>query len=62
MHDEQYTGHFRLRRIEFAPDRILLEIDRSRENVVHVTFRLAASDFEEARRVVNVISGQREGS
>jgi hypothetical protein len=59
-HDEQYTGHFRLRRIEFAPDRIVVELDRSGQNVVQVTFRLAASDFEEVRRVVNGISGKRE--
>ena len=59
-HDAQYTGHFRLRPIEFAPDRIGIEMDRSREYVVHVTFRLAAADFEAARRVVNVISGARE--
>jgi len=37
MQDEQYTGHFRLRRIDFAPDRIGVQIDRSRQNVVHVT-------------------------
>ena len=59
-HDETYTGHFRLRRIEFALDRIVIELERSRENVVQVTFNLAASDFEEARRVVKVISGERE--
>jgi hypothetical protein len=59
-HDEKYTGHFRLRRIEFAPDKILIEIERLREHVVHVTFRLAAADFEAARRVVNVISGEIE--
>ena len=57
-HDEKYTGHFRLRRIELAPDRLLIEIDRSREHEVHVTFSLAAADVEAARRVVNVISGE----
>ena len=51
--------HFRLRRIEFAPDKIVIAIDRVRENVVQVTFRLAAADVEAARRVVNVISGER---
>ena len=59
-HDENYTGHFRLRRIACAPDRIVVELDRSRQNMVQVTFRLAASDFEEVRRVVNVITGKRE--
>jgi hypothetical protein len=53
-------GHFRLRRSEFAPDKMLIEIDRLREPVVHVTFRLAASDFEAARRVVNVSGGEIE--
>ncbi len=59
-HEEKFTGHFRLRQIEFALDRILIEIDRSRENVVHVTFSLAASEFEEARHVVKGISGEIE--
>jgi hypothetical protein len=59
-HDEKYTGHFRLRRSELAPDRLLIEIDRSREHEVHVTFSLAAADVEAARRVVNVISGEIE--
>jgi hypothetical protein len=40
----------------------VIEIDRSRENVVQVTFRLAAAEFEEARPIVNVISGEREES
>ena len=59
-HDERYTGHFRLRRIEFVPDRLVIEIDRSREHLVHVTFSLAASDFEEALQVVKIISGGKE--
>ena len=32
-HDEKYTGHFGLRRIEFVPNRILIEFDRARDNL-----------------------------
>ena len=59
-HNEEYIGHFRLRRIEFAPNRILIEIDRPRDNLVDVSFNMAASDFEEAARVVKIISGEIE--
>jgi hypothetical protein len=59
-HDEKYIGHFRLRRIEFAPNRILIEIDRARDNLVDVGLSMAASDFEEAARVVKIISGEIE--
>ena len=47
-HDEKYTGHFNLRRIEFAPNRLLIEIERARDNLVDVSLSMAASDFEEA--------------
>jgi hypothetical protein len=59
-HDEKDTGHCRLRCIEVAPDGMLWELDRSRAHVVQVTLSLAASAFEEGRRVVNVSSGEVE--
>lgn len=59
-HEEKYTGHFRLRRIDFSPSRVLVEIDRPRDNVVEVTFAMAASEFEQAARVVDIISGATE--
>lgn len=59
-HNEEYIGHFRLRRIEFAPTRILIEIDRPRDNLVDVSLSMGASDFAEAARVVKIISGETE--
>ena len=57
-HDEEYIGHFRLRRIHFTPEGILVEIDRSRNNVVRVTFSMTTSAFEEALPVLKIISGE----
>ncbi len=59
-HDEKYTGHFRLRRIDFSPSRIVLEIDRPKDNLVEVTLGMAISDFEQAAGVVDIISGAKE--
>jgi hypothetical protein len=59
-HDENYIGHFGLRRINLAPSRILLEIDRLRANLVEVTFDMARSDFKRVARVVDIIRGAKE--
>jgi len=56
-HDEKYIGHFRVRRLDLSPSRIVLEIDRPKANVVEVTFALASSDFRRVARVVDIISG-----
>ncbi len=56
-HDETYIGHFRVRRIDFSPSRILLEIDRPKANVVEVTFAIGSSEFKRVARVVDIISG-----
>ena len=58
--DEKYIGHFRVRRIEFSPSRFLLEIDRKKDNVVEVTFRIKAAEFKRVARVVYIISGSIE--
>ena len=57
MHDEMYIGHFRVRRIEFSPTRIFVEIDRPKANVVEVTFAIGSSEFERVAQVVDIISG-----
>jgi hypothetical protein len=59
-HDEKYTGHFLLRRVEFTSQRFSIELNRRKDNLVSVTFTMAPSDFEEASRVVKVIVGQIE--
>lgn len=57
-HDEKYIGHFRLRRVEFTPERLSIEFDRPRDNIVSVTFSTAVPNFEEASQVVRIISGE----
>src|SRR5215468_5947523 len=37
-HDEKYCGHFLLRRVDFSPQKLSIEIDRPRDNVISVTF------------------------
>ena len=59
-HDEKYTGHFLLRRVEFTSQRFSIELDRRKDNLLSVTFTMAPSDFEEASRVVKIIVGQIE--
>ena len=59
-HDESYCGHFSLRRLDFAPRKLSIELDRPRNNFVSVTFAMAASEFAEASQVVKIISGEIE--
>src|ERR1700730_17920724 len=59
-HDEKYIGHFLLRRVEFTPQRLTIELDRPSDNLVSATFSMAVSDFEEASRVMKIISGEIE--
>jgi hypothetical protein len=57
-HDEGYIGHFRLRSIEFSPSRLLVEIARDRNNRIEVIFDIGQFEFEEVRRVIDIISGK----
>jgi len=57
-HDEEYIGHFRLRSIEFSSSRLLVEIARGRNNRIEVIFDIRQSEFEEVRRVIDIISGK----
>ena len=59
-HDKNYIGHFHLRCVEFTPQNLSIEFDRPGDNLVSVTFVMAASDFEDASRVVKTISGEIE--
>jgi hypothetical protein len=60
MHDQKYIGHFRIRRFELSVSSIVLEIDRPKDNIVKVTFAIAACEFEELTHVVGVINGDLE--
>jgi hypothetical protein len=59
-HEEKYCGHFLLRRVDFAPQKLSIELDRPRDNLISVTFAMAATEFAEASQVVKIISGEIE--
>ena len=55
--NESYVGHFPLRLIELSPTRLSFEIVRKSNNHVDVSFTLDPSEFEEVRRIVEIIFG-----
>ena len=59
-HDEKYCGHFLLRRVDFAPQKLSIKIDRPTDNFVSVTFAMVETEFAEASQVVKIISGEIE--
>jgi hypothetical protein len=59
-HDKKYIGHFILRRVEFTLHGLSIELDRPNDNLLSVTFTMAPSDFNEASRVMKIISGEIE--
>ena len=57
-HDhDTYTGHFRLRLIEFTPTRMTFEIVRSDQKYVEVTYDLDEKRFGEVQRIVHIVFG-----
>ncbi len=58
-HDEKYIGKFRLRRIEFSSERLRVELPRPTDNVIEVTFRLDAPEYQEMLEVLQIITGNR---
>ena len=57
-HDhDTYTGHFRLRLIEFTPTRLAFEIARTDHKYIEVTYDLSAKRFGEVQRIVRIIFG-----
>ena len=59
-HDhDAYTGHFRLRLIDFTPTRLSFEIARQDHNYVEVSYQLDAELFREVQRIVRIIFGVR---
>ncbi len=59
-HDEAYIGHFRLRLTELSCTRLAFEIGRKTNRHMEVEFSLNASEFEEVRRVAEIVFGLRE--
>jgi hypothetical protein len=57
-HDhDTYTGHFRLRLIEFTPTRLAFEIARTDHKYVEVIYDLDAKRFGEVQRIVHIVFG-----
>ena len=57
-HDhDTYTGHFRLRLIEFTPTHLAFEIARRDHKHVEVTYKLDAKRFRQVPRIVRIIFG-----
>jgi len=57
-HDhDTYTGHFRLRLIEFTPTRLAFEIARTDHKYVEVTYELDAKRFGEVQHIVHIVFG-----
>jgi hypothetical protein len=54
---DRYAGHFRLRLVEFAPSRLVFDIDRATNCRVEVTFTLDPQRFQEIGRIVRIIFG-----
>jgi hypothetical protein len=52
---DRYAGHFRLRLVEFAPTRLVFDIDRATDRRVEVTFTLDPQRFQEVERIVRLI-------
>jgi hypothetical protein len=59
-HNEEYIGHFCLRRFEFNHNGIYIEIDRSRDQSIQVTFAITPAEFDEVSAVLKIISGEIE--
>jgi hypothetical protein len=49
-----------LRRVDFAPQKFSIELDRPMDNLISVTFAMAATEFAETLQVVKIISGKIE--
>ena len=58
--DERYIGHFQLRLAELTRTRLAFDIARNANNHVEVSFALNAAEFEEVKRIAEIIFGLRE--
>ncbi|SRR5258706_8484169 len=59
-HDQKYSGHFLVRRIEFTSRSLVIEFDRPSDNQISVTFHMDPPEFAVASRVMKIISGEIE--
>ena len=49
-----------MRRVDFTPQKLSIELDRPSDNLISVTFAMVATEFAEASQVVKIISGEIE--
>jgi hypothetical protein len=54
---DRYAGHFGLRLVEFAPTRLVFDIDRATDHRIEVNFTLDPQRFREVKRIICVIFG-----
>ena len=60
-HDhDSYTGHFRLKLIEFTRTRLAFEIGRATNRHVEVTYDLDVTKFGEVQRIVRIVFGSQD--
>jgi len=57
-HDENYRGHFRLRRSDFSRTQFRIVIDRAHDNILCVNYRLSESTYAQAAKIVRIITGE----
>ena len=57
---DRYAGHFRLHLVEYAPSRLVFDIDRATNRRVEVTFTLDPRRFQEIGRIVRIIFGVKQ--
>lgn len=58
--DEDYFGDFHLKLTKLSPTQLSFEIDRKSNKHVNVSFAQGASEFEQVRRIAEVIFGLKE--
>jgi hypothetical protein len=56
--DGKYSGHFLLLRFDIKQDGISLEIDRSDNRIIQVSFSVTNEEYAESLRVIKIIGGQ----
>jgi hypothetical protein len=56
--DGKYSGHFRLLRFDIKQDGIIIEIDRSENGTIQVTFSLSDEEFAESLPVLKIIGSR----
>jgi hypothetical protein len=57
--DERYIGHFKLRLAELTRTRLAFDIARNANNHVEVSIALNTAEFEELKRIAEMIFGLR---